>query len=231
MVRTIMPGKGDTMDIMSPLIPFNLVVDTDVGLLCYIYKSYMDPNVFNKDFFIGKNVRDMVYSVYTRTEQNPLLLCINDKYRDSCDSLYNEFMNDKYEEILELSVKTEFCTLMRYFYNEPEINTTLVCEKQKEIDILKEEKDIKYNRIILSNELKEKEIRKFNQFYFKNINDATPYVKYLIDKTIYFSKYGYNINDKEKFVEDPMVILLSENNVINIIDVFNMELLNKMEDE
>jgi hypothetical protein len=61
MVKNILPGSVSTGDSMSPLIPFDMIVDTDVGLLSLIFKSYMDPKIFNKSFFVGKTVNELVY--------------------------------------------------------------------------------------------------------------------------------------------------------------------------
>ena len=139
MVRKILPDKGDMNGIMSPMIPFNMIVDTDIGLFAIILKYYLDPKVFNESFFKDHKIVDLIHILYNREKENPLYLCINQGYEDSCDSLYEELIVDKYAEILQLSVKTEFYKLIRSFNLQRDISLTIVCNRQEEIDLLKAE--------------------------------------------------------------------------------------------
>jgi hypothetical protein len=229
MVRSILPGSGNTGGLMTPLIPFNVIVDTDEGLLRVIYKYYMDSTIFNRSFFEGHTINSLAQALYEREMENPLYLCINDEYKDSCDSLYKEFMETKYETILDWSVITEIYRLIRLFNNEPDIKLTIVCERQEEVDCLRASKETKDCKIILSDSLKPETIKSFNQFFFKSIGDAIPYTKYLTGKTIYFSNYTFNSKAGEN---DPILAILSENNVVNFIDVFRFDKGDKsVEDE
>ena len=227
MVRRILPGTGDTGHSMAPFIPFNMIVDTDVGLLSLILKSYMDPKIFNKDFFFDKKVIDLVREVYNRRKENPLYPGINEEYIYSCDSLYEEFMKDHYDEILDLSVVTEFYRLVGAYHNDSDINVLLVCEREEEIDILKEYKNTKNCEIILADSLTPSKIKESKQFFFKSIPDVIPYSKYLADKTIYFADYGFNKTDDGGFIPDALLdaLVQKNGNIINKIDVFNREKL------
>lgn len=229
MVRKILPDKGDMNGIMSPMIPFNMIVDTDIGLFAIILKYYLDPKVFNESFFKDRKIVDLIHKLYNREKENPLYLCINQGYEDSCDSLYEELIVDKYAEILQLSVKTEFYKLIRSFNLQRDISLTIVCNRQEEIDLLKAEEVTRDNNIVLYDDLSVNDIIKFNQFYFKYIQDANGYVKYLIDKSIYFANYKFNRNTIDEFI-DPTLVILAQNNVLNIIDIFNTKVFNKEEE-
>lgn len=229
MVRKILPDKGDMNGIMSPMIPFNMIVDTDIGLFAIILKYYLDPKVFNESFFKDRKIVDLIHILYNREKENPLYLCINQGYEDSCDSLYEELIVDKYAEILQLSVKTEFYKLIRSFNLQRDISLTIVCNRQEEIDLLKAEEVTRDNNIVLYDDLSVNDIIKFNQFYFKYIQDANGYVKYLIDKSIYFANYKFNRNTIDEFI-DPTLVILAQNNVLNIIDIFNTKVFNKEEE-
>lgn len=215
--------------IMSPMIPFNMIVDTDIGLFAIILKYYLDPKVFNESFFKDRKIVDLIHILYNREKENPLYLCINQGYEDSCDSLYEELIVDKYAEILQLSVKTEFYKLIRSFNLQRDISLTIVCNRQEEIDLLKAEEVTRDNNIVLYDDLSVNDIIKFNQFYFKYIQDANGYVKYLIDKSIYFANYKFNRNTIDEFI-DPTLVILAQNNVLNIIDIFNTKVFNKEEE-
>lgn len=220
MLRNILPGMGNTGNLMSPLIPFNMIIDTDVGLLSLIYKSFMDPRIFNKDFFFGKTVNQLVKELYYRKKENPLHLCINEEYVDSCDNLYNQFMEQHYDRILNMSVITEFYRLVGLFMEDSDIKLTIVCEKEKEIELLRKQENTKACNIILADTLNPKTIQSFKQFYFKSIADATAYTKHMKDKTIYFANYAFNKNEEGRISSHPLIPLLLENNVVNLIDIY-----------
>lgn len=221
----VLPGAGKTGNVMSPLIPFNVIVDTDVGLLSLILKEYMDPSVFNKDFFFDKTVSQLVYDLYTRKEENPILLCIKDEYKDYADDYYNQFMEREYQKILNKSVVTEFYRLVRLYNNESEIRLTIVCEREEEIEELRKLDNTKSCNIELSKDLNPRLLKTYNQFFFKSIGDIIPYTKYLLNKTIYIANYGFNISENGGFVSNPLIDLLSNNNRLNVIDVYNMKRL------
>jgi hypothetical protein len=223
MVKNILPGSVSTGDSMSPLIPFDMIFDTDVGLLSLIFKSYMDPKIFNKSFFVGKTVNELAHVLYDRSMRNPLYLCVNNDYTNSCDSLYNEFMETKYSEILNLSVITEFYRLVGAFNNESDIRTTIVCKRQEEIDLLKQYHNTERAKFVLSSTMSETDIKKHNQFYFKDVEDAAPYATLLKGKTIYFANYGFNRNEMGDLVDNPIVPVLNASNVINLIEVYKFK--------
>lgn len=230
-ITNILPGMGKTSGVMSPLIPFNMIVETDVGLLSLVFKDYLDPRVFNQDFFVGKKVNQLVYDLYNREKENPLSLCIRDEYTNSCDTFYNQFMEREYDKILNKSVVTEFYRLIRAYNAEPEIKVTVVCEKQQEIDLLKQYENTKNCNIVLSSSMTPSNIKSHNQFFFKSIADAVPYVKHLKDKSIYIANYRFNKTEEGEFINHPIIPILAMNNVINIIDVFNVDKLKRNKEE
>lgn len=225
MIKTILPGSGNTGGIMTPLIHFDIIFDTDVGLLCLILRDYMNPEVFNKDFFFGKKVKELVYELYIRKENNPIDICINDSYKNKADDFYRQFMEEKYNEILELSVFTEFYRLIRAFQNESDIKATILCDREEQVTFLGKYNNTKKCDIFISNSLNKVNIKRYNQFYFKRIDDSSKFANNISNKTVYFANYGFNRNDNNEIKDHDLIVSLSETNVINLIDVYNMDKL------
>ncbi len=223
--KIIQQGMGDTSGDMCPLIPFDVIVDTDVGLLRYIYNSYMDPEIFNKDFFFDKSIKQLVKELYKRKEVNPIHLCINPKYKKSCDTLYEQFIDECYEEILDLSVKTEFYRLVGLFKADSDIKVNIVCNFTMEADILSKEELTKDCNIIMRRDIKS--VDKYEQFYFKKYNDINPYLKCMKAKSIYFAGYMFNFDDNGCVIDLPYEIYLLGNR-ISVIDIYNRS---KLEEE
>lgn len=221
MIKTILPGTGNTGGIMTPLIHFDMIFDTDVGLLCLILKDYMNPEVFNKDFFFNKNLNELVYELYIRKEKNPLNLCINEKYRDKADSFYKQFMKERYDDIFKLSVFTEFYRLIRAFQNESEIKVTIVCDNETQLKYLSMCGNTAKCDSILSNP-SESSLKLYNQYFFKSIDSSIPFIKYISNKTVYFANYGFNRNEDGDIIDHDAIYELGDTNVITLIDVYNM---------
>lgn len=222
--KIILPGQGDTLNVMSPLIPFNLIIDTDFGLLCLIKQRYLDESVFDEKFFKNKSVRNLVSEIYSRKEKNPLYLFIKDEYKDSADKFYNQFMEREYDSILNLSATTEFYRLARMFSNEPEIKVTIVCNTQKEFDLLSSHKEgLGKCRLELKSDLDNVKLGIINQYFFKCIDDYIEYKKWLKNKTVYFANYSFNVDELESGSEELLDIM--SNNRISIIDIYDRKKL------
>ena len=103
---TIRMGEGNTIGIIKPLVPFNCIVDTDVGLIQLIKTEYRSPDIFNiglLDSFI--NNRGIIKLLYHRKTKNPLLPFMNDQEDvATADDLYKQFMEKEYRNIIVKSV-------------------------------------------------------------------------------------------------------------------------------
>lgn len=225
---SILPGMGNTKGLLTPLIPFNVIVETDVGLLSLIYKEYLDEDVFDPSYFEKKTVKQMVLDLYRRKDKNPLSLCIREEYKDMQDEFYAQFMEREYDKILDLSVITEMYRVVSSFNNEYEIQTTILCNRDEERDLMLSEPVTKKCDIVMYESLKLPEILRHNQFYFKSLDDTIPFAKHLKNKTIYIADYGFNVDDEGKLPQDDIVPFMSFHNDVRLIDVFNM---NKLEGE
>ena len=65
----------------NALISINALIDIDIGLFTLIKEQYLDPSIFNVDYFKESNILDYINTTYYRKVDNPLYLIsnINDK--------------------------------------------------------------------------------------------------------------------------------------------------------
>lgn len=208
-------GEGNTSGVMTPLIPFNCIFDTDFGLLVLINKSYFDSSVFSVDFFHkNSTIKDMVKVIYEREEENPLSVCILPEKKELEDELYNDFISKKYEDILRFSMTTEVYNTLELFKLYGDVKATIVCESEIEEQFLKKFKVTKNMQTIRIDELKE--VNFYQQFFFKSINDfyCNMISEFIDTKAVYIADYKFNIDENRNIKDNKNTLLLglSRNN-------------------
>ncbi len=205
----------------NPIIAFDTIVDTDFGLIQYIYNNYLDESVFDKSK-LERPTNDIIRTMYMREENNPLLSFVLPSIsKEDADSLYNDFIDKKYNDILANSVGTSIQTLISSF-NESngEVKTTILCYNEEQAKFIRSLDEFKKNRVILPADITEKTYTKNNQYYFKYITDCYPIHKYFTRTNLYFSDCKRNLDiltNAESMDEDMRSFILK-----NSIRVFSM---------
>lgn len=225
--KVILPSDSNTANVLLPLIPFNCIIDTDFGLLNLIFREYSDSDAFDPEFFKNRSIRNITRSLLNRKYENPLLLCLKDKNDlDSANELYNDFIDKKYEEILNLSMKTELYHFIKKL-DIAGIKAYIVCESPYEISFLNRFKITKFAGKFL---LSDADLSKFSQFYFKSINDIyITTLQPLIEKsTVYLASYIFNTDEEQIQKNKNALGLLMSMNKVYEFDIYNR---NKLEEE
>lgn len=217
---------------LSLLIPFNCLVDTDFGLISLINREYLDPNIFNVDYFKENTIiRDMVRFLYDRECENPVLWMMNDRNNiELANDIYNQFMKDHYKEILNLSMVTEIYNFIKLQSTIGEdIKCFITYRNDLELELLEDENYIFKNNIKNAIKVKLSEVRNMiniiDAIYIKSFNDV--YIKILLDiienKSIYVAAYKYNINisNNPELGNDILTALQYSKNVIRLMDIYN----------
>jgi hypothetical protein len=205
------------------LMDFDCYVDTEFGLLQLIKKNYLDKSVFNIDK-LNQSSKQLILSLIDRERKNPLSIIANDGIsEEDLDDYYKEFMEEEYNNILNLSVTTELKSLLELMKTESSIHVTFLCRNEDEVNILKEDSSTDNCKFIIDNP--DNDYSKFTAFYFKYINQDIK--RYLYEyKTYYFSKYRLNFDDKFE-IKEPDIInkIISLGGSIEILDLYNKSYL------
>ena len=180
-----MTNHGANNKILAPLISFDTIVDIDFGLINLIYTNYLDESVFDINFFLD-NTKNIIAKLYLRKEINPLyIIAKKDIERERLDNYYVEFMNEKITDIYNLSITTEVLNMIQTFNQSQEIVPTILCYNEEQLEALKDEDILADNQKVLLSSLTPKDKESFTQFFFKDINEITPFLD-LKFKKIYF---------------------------------------------
>lgn len=222
---TIRMGEGNTVGIIKPLVPFNCIVDTDVGLIQLIKTEYRSPDIFNiglLDSFI--NNRGIIKLLYHRKTKNPLLPFMNDQEDvATADDLYKQFMEKEYRNIIIKSVMTGMYKLLYYFTLAEEIAANISYSNPIEEEIINKNKILKKIRAISIKEIPDRAAN-LDSFFFKDVEDdyfkaSLPVLK---SKNITFLDYDYNFDEQGTIATTEETAIAEVNRCrFNIINAYN----------
>ena len=132
----------------NQLIPFNLIFDTDFGLIKLISKEYR-ADLFDKSV-LDSDDSTIVNLLIARPFENPLCILTeyNSETKKTLDDYYLEFMGTRYDDILKLSVFTGIGNYAFGLDGITEITTYIYCKSKDEVDYLNEKcKGYKYKAV------------------------------------------------------------------------------------
>ena len=119
------------MDSNNILVDFNMVVDTDLGLINMMKKEYNNTE-FVLSYINSMNDKIIIEQLLDRKEKNPLSIIIKDEYKDSIDNLYKEFLETEYDNILKYNTLTDIMNLIRVYINTGAVYITIICKNKSE---------------------------------------------------------------------------------------------------
>ena len=89
--------------ILSTLIDFNFLVDTDIGLIRFIREKFQDNRVFKLDI-LNKSDRYILSLLYSRLNWNPLSIISTEENLPDIDELYKSFFDTYKKDIIHRSL-------------------------------------------------------------------------------------------------------------------------------
>lgn len=219
------PGASQT-----PLISFSSIYDLDIGLIRLIGKEYLDESIFDVKFF-NRPMISIIKDSYYRTEFNPLTMFAKTNDMELLDDYYNQFMEKRKADIIELCVKTEIENLIQLFIDSKEIYTTIFYNDKYELAELNANHNLDKCKKVYIKGLNANNLRQFSQFYVKDIRELTPISRVDGSKTYYISSFRPNFNSETmelKMDEDiNCIIHKGVNHCISIFDMYNENILNE----
>ena len=205
----------------SVLIPFNMLYDTEMGLIKLIADKYMDPEEFQDGLLLQPDGINK-YFLKQRIDKNPLTDYVL-KEGDT-EYYYNEFMEKKYSEVLQYSPKTGIYSMIEKFINqENAISVTIICSDEKEMDIINRDFDDGPIQCISPDDYEQEiDLRLYDSIYVKDINDLFLFGDSLDGKNIYMATYmhNYTFGLEEPIPDVRVVTLLLDKAELYEIDIY-----------
>lgn len=219
------PGSSNT-----PLISFNSIYDLDIGLITLIGKEYLDESLFDRKFF-ERPLMSIINDSYHRTQFNPLTMFSKTNNIALLDDYYNQFMERRKADIIELCVKTEIENLIQLFIETKEIHCTIMYNDELELKELNANHNLDDCKKVYVKGFNKNFLRQFTQFYVKDIRELSSISNVEGSKTYYISSFRPNFNEETmelKMDENiESIIHKGVNHCISIFDMYNENTLSE----
>lgn len=88
--------------VLTAIIDFDLIVNTELGLIRFIRENFQDERAFNLEI-LNKSDSEILSLLFSRKNENPLSIISVDENLDSIDKLYESFFTSYEEEIINRS--------------------------------------------------------------------------------------------------------------------------------
>ena len=175
------------MYIIKILLPFETVIDIDIGLWNIIKYQY-NNHAFFLERLINTSEANQKYFMMVRDNRNPLLTLLTEPSEELADDFYSQFMEQEYDNILELSPNTDICKMLDSMKRDKSsiIRATILCKDEKQKHII-ETRNIQHDSIIIS-DYNRVSLKDYGTIFVKDIKDLDKY-RIVEGKTIYVANY------------------------------------------
>ena len=211
------------------LIPFDLVVDLDIGLLKLVRFEYSNNDYFYKGILQGMD-DCLRYALMTREDPNPLsIAAVNPDDHETLDEFYKQFMEREYTKIMNLSQDTAISDLTKVSgmtsASDRIVRITIMCRSEEEKKLINLRKMNPFRVIVSSPE--KVDLSQYKALFVKNAYDLDMY-RNVEALNLYIANYGFNLVKDPSHSNTPglpidIVAKYSKDNEINIFTVYNLD--------
>lgn len=179
------------MYVIKVLMPFNVLIDTDVGIWKLIQDEYHNEVFFLPGMLDVLDVHKK-YMMMTRDTRNPLLTILTEPSEELADDFYNQFMEKEYNNILEKSPTTDVCKILdtMRITKSNIIRLTILCRNEEEKHCILD-RDIVHDSIIVG-EMEKISLSEYGVIFIKDVKDLDSFRR-VEGKILYIANYGFNI--------------------------------------
>lgn len=224
---------------IKSIIPFDLLIDTDMGVIKYFQAVFGDkkklfyPQLMN---MIGpEHTKFLQYALIHRKFSNPLSVIIKEEQMIVCkpDDLLDTAMKNNLSSICKLSTSTAIMDMVcKSFFIYEVVQFDILCRDPIEkMELLtrfrKRYKTDKVPANILIDSIENVDVDKYGTIYLKDIRDISKYKHPIEGKNIIIARYSFNqeySDEEQNYLELPLLDVINEytkSNEIKFIDVYS----------
>ena len=194
------------------LIDFQCMYDFDVSCVRYLVEHAKNLNLINPDIVKASSLSALRNLLLFRNTENPLSVCINDKYMNSIGDIYKELLETHEQDILESCDANYIHTYINLLLKtDGLVEVTVNCENEMQFNIasrsMHEKAKYVYN---------ERNLAEYDTLYIKYVSQLIQYIN-VHKKHIYMINGLYNFNGG-MFKEE--VLIHINNNTVSVIDQY-----------
>lgn len=183
-----------------PVIPYDLILDTDIGLYRLINERYKKGDVFATGI-LEAPLPVQKYFLLNRAYFNPLKsIAYDPDDTETLNDYYEEFFEKELTYILSHSVTTDLYTMLQNAVDEKNVHIKIWCPNDEIANhLMKADAEVFRKAIPVVAKNLGKIIDDINEpVYLKDIRDAIIYNKQVDGKSIFLASYRFNYDDDEK---------------------------------
>jgi hypothetical protein len=214
--------------LLTPLISFHAIIDTDFGILKYAILNFGEGNVIDTDKLKQYTLPRLIGEIYRRKYDNPLYFIMKDEqYKGLLDNVYNEFRNEKEAEILQYSNSTDVIDLVESFKKSASITPTVLYYNKNELDYLNSFKELKGVKMTSLEEALNN-TKQYSHYYFKYLSEVEPFESKVKETVLYVSTTGTNLDDKNsdiKVSNEKLIELANKRVRYAIYDIYRTDVI------
>jgi len=211
---------GDTLNHI--LVDFNMIVNTDIGLI-YTIKDEYNQQVFFEQFIFNISEKELIGELLNMESINPINMFIKPKDEGLADKIRNQFLEKEYDKILNKSIHTDIKNIMELYLTSGLVFIDILCRNKQEEQLIKSINS-KFNTIIV-NDYKEVNIDNYSAIYIKDFRQILNFNP-IKGKTIYIANCKFNLEENKNKRIIPLSevsILLADVNKMCVIDLYEKQ--------
>ncbi len=195
--------------IITVIVDYNFIVNTDLGLIRFIRNQFQDPRAFNLDT-VNKKDAELLTLLYSRKDKNPLSIISTEENMKDIDKLYESFFKEYKKEICGLSTTQKsvmkFIRMGLTIKTNSGIKMTLGVNDEFEYNDI--EKHFKTVSIVYNNT---EPLRNYGAYYIKDFSYIEQYnLSSVQNKKFYIPPLEYNflyLSDHKSFAKNNAIVM------------------------
>lgn len=209
-----------------PIITFDQVIDTEVGLIQTVNKKYHNEDAFYWSL-LEAPTKVLLGVLLNRRRKNPLTVIA--KERDDTElmnSYYNEFMEKEYVSILKRSIVTNMYYALKVFADTKGVKPQIYCKLDIEANYLRQlDKELFSKCDIIVDKSYSKAITERNDIiYLKYFDEVISIFEKARYKHVYVANYRFNFEDDDKTTLLKNQLILCKGNIdVKVYDPYTKE--------
>lgn len=216
---------------VSSLVPFNLLFDTDFGIIKFLQITtskeddtyeMMYPGIL--EMYSDKDSLLIKYILNKRTLVNPLSCIFKPEHYGIINEVYDGIMKNHLEEVLKFSCKTNLLDMVftSIETHGDELKFTILCDNEMEIDKISDySKSV--NLPVTAILSKDKNYDKYDTIYCKNVYEDLKDLKAkdIAGKNIILVDFAFNIDEELGIPKQDQIEDLVVGNKFHICNIYN----------
>lgn len=197
------------------LANFGFLVDLDLAMFRFIKNRFSNSQYVDQEFINEPDQNKVIYTLLNRPHINPLEIIMPGV---ETTGLYNEILNDNYEELLSYADAYDtFGLLITLLNNASSLDVVVRCKDKIEQQFIRKLNPNIYTEIIPHRN--DVDLKRFTVIYEKYFAHLIEYNKLAV-KHVYIAAARFNMEPDRDVINTSLATLFGDVNIIHLMDLY-----------